>query len=143
MSALNNDHSGTDNYDDLHQSYGRCLQSGPFIDRFYEIFLQSHPDVANAFANTDFDRQRRLLRRTLTNSIMFAAGSSIVSQEVNAMADVHSQRGKAPVPPHLYGHWLSSLLAAVREHDPQITPALESRWEQAMGRIIEHFTDRY
>jgi len=143
MSLRNNDHSGNDNYDDLHQSYGRCLQSGPFIDRFYDIFLKSHPDVASAFANTDFDRQRRLLRRTLTNSIMFAAGSSIVTQEVDTMAEVHSQRGKAPVPPHLYGHWVQSLIAAIREHDPQITPALESRWEKAMGRIVGHFTSRY
>jgi len=132
-----------DSYDDLHQSYGRCLHNGGFIERFYDIFLESHPEVKAAFAGTDFDRQRRLLRRTLTNSIMYAAGSNIVKREVDRMAEVHSRKGKAPVQPHLYDYWLNSLLAAIREHDPQINSQLESRWREAMGQIIGHFSSQY
>lgn len=135
--------SNNDSYDDLHQSYGRCLQSGGFIERFYDIFLESHPEVATAFANTDFHRQRRLLRRSLTNSIMYAAGSDIVSSEVHGMAEAHSRHGRAPVPPQLYGYWLKSLMIAIREHDPQINPVLESRWEKALGHVIHHFKDAY
>ena len=30
-----------DSYDDLQQSYGRCLRGKNFIERFYEIFLAS------------------------------------------------------------------------------------------------------
>lgn len=142
MSAGNNTTSG-DSYDDLHQSYGRCLNNGRFIERFYDIFLESHPEVKSAFAGTDFDRQRRLLRRTLTNSIMYAAGSNIVKRDVDRMAEVHSRKGKAPVQPHLYDYWLNSLLAAIREHDPQINSQLESRWREAMGQIIGHFSNQY
>ncbi|TDX99644.1 globin [Thiohalophilus thiocyanatoxydans] len=141
MSAGNT--ASGDSYDDLHQSYGRCLHNGGFIERFYDVFLESHPEVKNAFANTDFNRQRRLLRRTLSNSIMFAAGSEIVKREVDKMAEIHSRHGHAPVQPHLYDYWLNSLLTAIREHDPQFNPQLEGRWREAMGQIIGHFSRKY
>ncbi len=143
MSEKNSGSSTGDTYDDLHQSYGRCLHNGGFIERFYAIFLQSHPEVKAAFAGTDFDRQRRLLRRTLSNSIMYAAGSEIVKREVDKMAEIHSRRGHAPVQPHLYDHWLNSLLKAVGEFDPQFDAQLENRWREAMGCIIGHFASQY
>lgn len=143
MSAGNSASSNGDSYDDLHQSYGRCLHKGGFIERFYAIFLESHPEVKAAFANTDFDRQRRLLRRTLSNSIMYAAGSNIVQREVDRMAEVHSRQGHAPVQPHLYDYWLNSLITAIGEYDPQFNPQLENRWREAMGQIIGHFANQY
>ena len=143
MSAGNTTSSNGDNFDDLHQSYGRCLHNGAFIDRFYDIFLESHPEVRNAFGGTDFNRQRRLLRRSLTNSIMYAAGSNIVKREVDKMADVHSRAGRAPVQPHLYDYWLNSLIKAIREDDPQYNLQLEQRWREAMGKIIGHFVAQY
>lgn len=131
------------NVDALHQSYGRCLRNGRFVERFYDILLDSHPDVRAAFAVTDFDRQRRLLRRTLTTSIMFAAGSDIVVEEVNRMAQIHSRRGKAPVQPFLYAYWLESLMQTIAEHDPELTPELKQSWRDAMGCIIKHFSAQY
>ena len=95
------------------------------------------------FGGTDFNRQRRLLRRSLTNSIMYAAGSNIVKREVDKMADVHSRAGRAPVQPHLYDYWLNSLIKAIREHDPQYNLQLEQRWREAMGKIIGHFVAQY
>lgn len=132
-----------DDYSDLHQSYGRCIRGGQFIERFYDIFLDSHPDVAKAFAKTDFDRQRRLLRRTLTSAIMYAAGSASVEREITTMAQIHSRKGRAPVQPHLYNYWLESLITTIREFDPECSPQLERRWRDALGKIIQHFTSVY
>lgn len=132
-----------DDYSDLHQSYGRCIRGGQFIERFYDIFLDSHPDVASAFAHTDFDRQRRVLRRTLTSAIMYAAGSESVEREIATMAQVHSRKGRAPVQPHLYRYWLESLITTIRQFDPECNPRLERRWRDALGKIVEHFTSVY
>lgn len=132
-----------DTYSDLHQSYGRCNANGPFIERFYDIFLDSHPDVRRAFAATDFDRQRRLLRRTLTSAIMYAAGSESVERDITTMAEVHSRKGKAPVQPHLYSYWLESLITAIKEFDPECDFKLERRWRTALTKIIDHFTSVY
>lgn len=132
-----------DDYNDLHQSYGRCIRGGQFIERFYEVFLGSHADVASAFAKTDFDRQRRLLRRTLTSAIMYAAGSESVTREITTMAEVHSRKGRAPVQPYLYSYWLESLIVTIREFDPECDPRLERRWRAALEKVIEHFTSVY
>lgn len=135
--------ASVDSYGDLHQSYGRCIEKGQFIERFYDIFLDSHPDVSRAFASTDFDRQRRLLRRTLTSAIMYAAGSDSVEREIATMADMHSRKGRAPVQPHLYSYWLESLMVAIKEFDPECDLQLERRWRQALSKIINHFTSVY
>lgn len=132
-----------DSYDDLHRSYGRCLGNGPFIEQFYQTFWNSHPDVPAAFGNTDFNRQRRLLRRALSSAIMFAAGSQSVSDNIARMAEVHSRHGRAPIRPHLYEYWLDSLIGTIRKHDPELTPALETRWREAMNVVISHFVSHY
>ncbi len=132
-----------DQFQDIHQSYGRCLRSRDFLDYFYTLLLNSSDEIRPAFANTDFGRQRRALRRGITTAILYASGSDIVTPEVERMAEVHSRRGHAPVRPPLYDHWVNSLLQAVDERDPQITPELRERWSQAVWPIIKRFQEAY
>lgn len=132
-----------DDFTDVQQSYGRCLQSGCFIDRFYEILMDSRPEMRPAFSRTDFGRQRRALRHGITQAILYAGGSAVVQNKVAQMAEVHSRKGRAPVPPGMYRDWLESLLSAVRESDPRITPALEARWRSALTPIVDTFIASY
>ena len=44
------------------QSLRRCDNDPKFLDTFYERFLASSPKVQEKFANTDFAKQKRLLR---------------------------------------------------------------------------------
>jgi hemoglobin-like flavoprotein len=132
-----------DPFDDLQQSYGRCLRAKGFIERFYDIFLASHPDIAPMFRNTDFQKQRLALRRGISIAISHAAGGSLVKQSMEHMADVHSRRGHAPVPPKYYVHWVDSLLQAIAELDPEFSPALGARWRKGMAVVVETFTARY
>lgn len=131
-----------DNYDDLQQSYGRCLRDKRFIERFYEIFLASHPDIPPMFANTDFQKQRLALRRGMSVAISHAAGSGIVERTTNHMADVHSRHGRCPVPAGLYPYWVESMMQAIGECDPQADEALIARWRQAMGVVVRTFVAR-
>lgn len=132
-----------DQYHDLQQSYGRCLIRKGFIERFYQIFLVSHPDVAPMFDRTDFQKQRLALRRGISVAIFHAAGSAVVKRTCTQMADVHSRAGRTPVPPELYPYWLDSLLQAVAEFDEQADAALLQRWRTAMFAVIDLFTSRY
>lgn len=133
-----------DDFTDVQRSYGRCL-NGPanFIDRFYEIFLDSAPEIRPSFNRTDFGRQRRALRRGITAAILYAGGSPLVSGTVEQMAEIHSRRGRAPVEPFLYRYWVESLMKAVSESDPDFTPALEARWRAALAPVIDTFVERY
>jgi hemoglobin-like flavoprotein len=131
------------NYDDLQQSYGRCLREKNFIERFYEIFLDSHPEIRPMFEKTDFQTQRMALRRGISAAISYAGGSSLTRRTIDQMADAHSLKGHAPVPPHLYPYWIDSLVRVVKEMDPQATPQLISRWRQGMAVVTDTFIRHY
>ncbi|PWK85798.1 globin [Fulvimonas soli] len=133
----------SESYDDLQASYGRCLRNGRFIERFYAIFMGSHPDIVPMFAHTDFSRQYMALRRGISSAIAHAAGSRLAERTMTEMARVHGRAGRAPVPPALYPYWVDSLLQAVAEHDPQYTPALGRRWREAMEATTAFFTGHY
>lgn len=132
-----------DAYDDLQQSFGRCLRDKHFIEYFYEVLLASHPAIPPMFAHTDMFRQRLALRRGISVAILYAAGSPLATRTVEQMADVHGEHGRAPVAPHFHAHWLASLLAVIAQTDPEAGPQLLQRWGDAMGKIIGTFTERY
>lgn len=133
----------SDQYFDLQQSYGRCLQDKQFIERFYEIFMASSPRVAEMFAQTDFQKQRLALRRGISVAIFHAAGSNVVKRTIDQMADVHACPGRAPVPPELYPFWIESLIKAVEEFDPEAGPLLINRWREGMTSVVDTFSHRY
>lgn len=132
-----------DQYEDLQQSYGRCLRDKRFIERFYEVFMASHPAIPPMFAKTDFGAQRMALRRGISVAILHAAGSGLSRRTTEQMADVHARHGRAPVDPALYPYWIHSLLAVIAETGPEATPALLARWRTAMGVVCATFTERY
>lgn len=132
-----------DEFTDVQNSYGRCLRNTGFIERFYEILMDSHPAMRPAFARTDMGQQRRALRRGISNAILYGGGYDLVQRTVESVADLHSRKGRAPVPPNLYPYWMDSLIQAVQENDPRMTPELETRWRQAIAPLIETFTQRY
>ena len=59
------------------------------------------------------------------------------------MADVHGLRGRVPVDPALYRHWIDSLVAMVADTDPEADERLLARWRAAMSVVCETFTRRY
>ena len=133
----------TDQYEDLQQSYGRCLRGGRFIERFYEVFMDSHPSVRPMFATTDMGTQRLALRRGISVAIFHAAGSALSRRTTEEMARVHSCAGRSPVDPALYPYWVESLVQVVGETDPEATPALLARWRAAMEVVCGTFTRQY
>ncbi len=135
--------AAVDHFNDLQQSYGRCLIRKGFIERFYDIFMASHPAVAPMFAHTDFQQQRLALRRGISVAIFHAAGSTVVKRTCEQMAQVHSREGRAPVPPELYPYWVDSLILAVTEFDDEADAALLLRWRKAMASVVDMFSLQY
>ncbi len=133
----------SDQYEDLQQSFGRCLRDKQFIENFYEVFLASHPAIPPMFEKTDFSKQRMALRRGISVAISHAAGSGISKRTTEAMADVHSCQGRVPVDPALYPYWIESLVTVVGWTDPEANPALLARWREAMSVVCDTFTRRY
>jgi hemoglobin-like flavoprotein len=124
-------------------SLRRCTSDKRFFDRFYERFLASSPRVREKFANTDFVRQKRALKASLHLILMAAQdpekGPDFYLREV---AERHSS-AQLDIGAELYDLWLDSLLASVRETDPEYGPEVEQAWESAMGIGIRFLCARY
>ena len=125
----------TDNYADVQQSFNRCLQRHDFLRRFYAIFIARDPRIAPKFQNTNWDKQVHLLRHGISASLLYAAGSDLGAAEIEQLSASHSRRGY-DIPEWMYDEWLESLIAAVRETDPQMDERLEQRWREAMRPVI-------
>ena len=133
----------SDQYEDLQQSYGRCLRDKHFIERFYQTFLASSPAIPPMFQTTDFNKQRMALRRGISVAISHAAASPLSKRATAEMAQVHSGSGRCPVDPALYPYWIDSMLAVIGETDPEADAALMARWRQAMTVVCDTFTRRH
>ena len=113
------------------------------MDRFYDIFLASSPKVKEKFAKTDFVRQKAALKASL-NAMLLAAKDEKAGppQYLPELAERHSSR-ELNIGAELYDYWLDSLLAAVKECDPESGPEVEGAWERVMMVGIGYLLSRY
>ncbi len=113
-------------------SLKRCNAIPDFLDRFYDTFLASSPKVKEKFANTNFVRQKRALRASL-HLLLIAAEDERRGPD-RYLRDLAASHGKAHmnITAELYDFWLDSLLATVRECDPEFDSEVENAWERVM-----------
>ena len=125
------------------RSLTRCNANPGFLDLFYETFLSSSPKVKERFANTDFERQKRLLHASFY-LILLASEDPVNGPEryLEHLAARHSARD-LNIGAEFYDIWLDSLLAVVKECDPEFDDTVEDAWEQMMGIGIDYMLRRY
>ena len=125
-----------DAFADVHQSFNRCLQRRDFLRRFYTIFTQRDPQIAERFRSTDWDQQIHLLRHGISASILYASGGDLGEYELDRLHRSHGPTGY-DIPGWMYDDWLESLIETLAETDPEWDERLEERWRQAMGYAIK------
>lgn len=123
-------------------SLERCLAQDGFLRRFYDLFLNSSPEIRAKFEHTEFNRQRRLLQSSLEFMVMLAYKAPEAQAHFERLASLHD-RSHRDIPPRLYALWLECLVAAVREYDTFWTAELEAIWRSAMQPGILRLTSRY
>jgi hemoglobin-like flavoprotein len=126
----------------FNDSLQRCLGKADFLERFYEYFLASSPEVAARFAGTDFRRQRRMLKASLWMMTGILAGRPETTGHLDHIAALHG-RARLDVRPEMYGLWLGSLLRAVREADSRYTGDVENAWRRVLAPGIKYMQSRY
>ncbi len=125
-------------HSEVEASYGRCALNPKFFDRFYEVFLKSHPDIAPMFRNTDFAKQKGLLRAGVATLLMLESGKPLAKMTLDRIGASHGAKGKFNVPHRLYPYWIDSLMAVVRECDAKLSPSLEQQWRTALQRGVDY-----
>ena len=125
------------------RSLRRCNANPGFLDLFYETFLASSPKVREKFANTDFHRQKRLLHASFYLILLASEDPENGPQRyLGHLAERHSVRD-LDVGSDLYDLWLDSLLAVVKECDPEFDDAIADAWEQVMEIGIDYLVRHY
>src|SRR5215203_2137433 len=121
----------------FNDSLERCVQHPEFISRFYEIFLNSDPAIAEKFKNTDFHRQKRMLKASLYLLIFVAEGKEEGFAHMKRITELHGH-GQLGIPAFMYDLWLASLLKAVGEFDLGYNPDVEAAWREMLSQGIEY-----
>lgn len=134
--------STTSDFDKVSKSFNRCKDNPRFMPRFYEIFIKSNPRIAPYFAKTDMAKQHGLLKEGLELLIMFGFGSLKAKSYMVKMGEMHN-RNHINVPPDLYPFWVSSMVAAVRDIDPEFTPEIEVSWRRHLQKGIDRIISAY
>jgi hemoglobin-like flavoprotein len=127
---------------EVEKSFGRCTVNPKFLDRFYEIFLASHPTIGPMFAHTNMARQKGLLRAGLTMVVMHAQGNSFGTRSLDKIAESHSKKNWN-INPSLYPFWVNSLIQTIREVAPQMSPALEAEWRKTLEAGVNYIAAGY
>lgn len=122
------------------QSLRRCSSNPRFMDVFYDNFLASSDEVAEQFANTDFDRQKEMLNKSLHMIVLACGGHDEGDAYLLEIAKRHG-RDDLKIKPELYDLWLASLMATVQEIDPEYTPEVELAWRETMHYGIEYMLE--
>lgn len=124
-------------------SFARCFMNDKnLIDVFYNIFLDSHPEIAFKFKNTDFEQQKLLLRQGINCMIMYAEGAfagSFCMEEIK----VSHNRKHYNIDPKMYPFWKKSLLEALKINDPELNDELFDLWVLVIDDGINFISKGY
>lgn len=123
-------------------SYDRCTQVPRFVDDFYARLFEMEPKTKERFAQTDFERQRRLLRHAIGLLLSFPAEREGEPNILTRLADRHGRRDLS-VDPSFYPPFLESLVDTVKRHDPACTPAVEQAWRTTLAKGFAYMQSRY
>lgn len=117
-------------------SYRRCLDAGRLANRHFDLFLDSDPRVRSCFAGVDAERNREALRSLHLALLAITRGDELALQYV---LRVGRRRGSdvGCVPRELHDCWVSSLVDAVRECDPEFGPEVERAWREAGRSAVD------
>lgn len=132
----------------FNESYERVIGlrgGGPgrdrFFDRFYELFTDASEEVREKFANTDMERQRRMLRQSLAYLVNYYASHNV--DEFLLRIAVRHSRADLDIRPGLYDLWMEKLLETVAEFDRQFDEDVARGWRQVLAPGIAYMRSMY
>jgi hemoglobin-like flavoprotein len=123
-------------------SYDRCREVPDFFPSFYRTFLATCPEAGPLFARTEFERQNKLLRHAVGLLLTFPNQPPGEPTLLSRLAERHSRRD-LNIDPALYAPFIDSLIATVRQFDPEFTPATEAAWRATVRQGVEYMKAKY
>jgi len=123
-------------------SFERCDKSGAFSEIFYDIFLSKSDEVKEKFKNTDFAKQKKLLRTTVKIMATRNNNDKKELRILNDIAKTHNRYGY-DIKPEFYKLWLESLCETIALNDPEFSKDLEKKWRTFIKFSIDQIVNDY
>ena len=124
------------------ESLRRCLERPGFLERFYELFMDSSPVVYGKLKHMNMAHQMIMVKSSLHIMMAMASGGLQQQKALQELAELHSRRQK-DVQPELYDLWLDAMIKAASESDPHFNTQIEEAWRIALMPGIEFMKSRY
>lgn len=124
------------------QSLQRCALSNKYMPAFYDRFLSMSDEIRDKFGSTSFEKQYRMVLRSLRLAAHAAVGQSEALNELTERATSHS-RLHLHIEPRLYDHWRSALIETSRLFDSKWDEDIEKAWYVVLGHVINHMIRHY
>lgn len=123
-------------------SVGRCIRNEEFIPAFYQRFLSASDEIRERFRFTDFEKQNRMLQRSLELCAGATAGDRDSLVEINERAKTHD-RDHLNIQPEWYQIWETTIIQTAAEYDPAWNDEVEAAWNRILGFVVEHMIRKY
>jgi len=124
------------------QSVNRCLASEAFIPTFYERFLNASEEIKEKFRFTDFEKQNKMLARSLEICAGATAGEAKALAEIAERATTHD-RFHLNIEPRFYDIWLETVIATAGDFDDHWNDTFEGAWRTILGHVVQHMIRKY
>lgn len=132
----------SDKYAAVKQSFGRCLNRGDLIGRFYELLLEADPVIPKKFEHTDMRKQKDLLIHGINLALMFVEGDPVGKNGLLRIRQSHSKKN-LDINPELYMFWMASFQQAVSEIDPDYNDDIENSWQEVLEKTVNFISEGY
>ena len=123
-------------------SYARCREIPKFFASFYADLFARCPAAQPMFADTDFERQFRLIDHGIGLLINFNYQAEGEPNILSRLAEKHS-RGRLEVNPVLYASFIATLVAMARKFDPEFTEETEEAYRLATFKGIAYMASKF
>lgn len=123
-------------------SYQRCCETPDFFEAFYHNFLAAPPEARPRFANTDFERQNKLLRHALGLLLAFPNQPATEPTLLTRVTERHSRRD-LDLAARLYPAFVDSFMATVKQYDAPFSPEIEDAWRHTVDKGVTYMISPY
>lgn len=128
--------------DAAHASYERAAAKPEFYASFYANFFKVCPDARPKFAQTNFERQHKLLHHAIGLLLIYPKHQGDEPNLLSRLARRHSRKD-LDIPAAMYGPFVDSLVLTLRQCDSAFTDELEAGWRRILALGIEYMQAKY
>lgn len=129
-------------FDHSYERVKNLIKDGkPFFGAFYDNFLRMSPAAAEHFAETDMERQKKMMEKSFYGLFIFYATQN-ANDYLESIAARHSHHD-LNIDPKLYDDWLDALIETVKDYDPQFNPEIALSWRIILSPGIAYMKHRH